>query len=193
MRARCSFWPAMLAPAATQKARWTFSIARRWPKGRPRGRCFSNYKFSKKPKICNKRKRCFRSSIELYPKEISFKKELIRLYLFQHRNDDAEKEQRAIVAADPTNVKAQLDLVRLLNTTKGAAAAQQELLTALIKGGGTSSPTRSHWRNWISLKANFRKRQLCLKRSSAMQSSAEHVLDCTDQSRRDVPQSEADR
>ena len=77
--------------------------------------------------------------IELNPKEVSFKKELIRLYLYQHRNDDAEKEQRAIVATEPTDTQAQLDLVRLLNTTKGPAAAQQEL-TALINGGGNVFP-----------------------------------------------------
>jgi tetratricopeptide (TPR) repeat protein len=73
--------------------------------------------------------------IELYPKEVSFKKELIKVYLNQHRNDDAEKEQRVIVAADPANTQAQLDLVRLLIATKGQAAAQQEL-DALIKAGG---------------------------------------------------------
>ncbi len=77
--------------------------------------------------------------IELNPKEVSFKKELIRLYLFQHRTDDAEKVQRAIVAAEPGNSEAQLNLVRLLNTTKGPAAAEQEL-TALIKTGGNIFP-----------------------------------------------------
>jgi tetratricopeptide (TPR) repeat protein len=77
--------------------------------------------------------------VNLYPKEINFKKELIRLYLSQRRYDDAEKEQRAVVAADPKNSVAQLDLVRLLNTTKGAAAAQQELM-ALINAGGDVFP-----------------------------------------------------
>jgi tetratricopeptide (TPR) repeat protein len=77
--------------------------------------------------------------IALNPKDVSFKKELIRLYLFQHRNDDAEKEQRAVVAMEPGNAEAQLDLVRLLNTTKGAAAAEQELVT-LINAGGNVFP-----------------------------------------------------
>jgi tetratricopeptide (TPR) repeat protein len=77
--------------------------------------------------------------IELYPKQIGFKRELIRLYLVQHRNDDAEKQQRAIIAADPNNVRDQLDLVRLLNTTKGAAAARAQLDT-LIKAGGNVFP-----------------------------------------------------
>jgi tetratricopeptide (TPR) repeat protein len=73
--------------------------------------------------------------VELYPSEVSFKKELIRLYRFQHRDDDAVTEQRSIVATDPTNTTAQLDLVRLLNAIKGPTAAQQEL-DALIKAGG---------------------------------------------------------
>jgi tetratricopeptide (TPR) repeat protein len=69
--------------------------------------------------------------IDLYPKETGFKSELIRLYLFQHRNDDAEQVQRAIVAANPSDVQAHLDLIRLL----GPAAAEQETL-ALINAGG---------------------------------------------------------
>ena len=73
--------------------------------------------------------------MQTYPKEISFKRELIRLYLFQHRNADAEKEQRAIIAADPKNSQAQLDLVRMLAVTQGAPAAQQQL-KSLIKTGG---------------------------------------------------------
>jgi tetratricopeptide (TPR) repeat protein len=73
--------------------------------------------------------------IELYPQETAFKSELIRLYLFQHRNDDAEQVQRAIVAANPSDVQAHLDLIRLLTVTKGPAGAEQETL-ALINGGG---------------------------------------------------------
>jgi tetratricopeptide (TPR) repeat protein len=77
--------------------------------------------------------------VELYPNENNFKKELIRLYLFQHRNDEAEKLQRAIAAATPADTTAQLDLVRLLNTIKGPAVAHQEL-DALIKAGGDTFP-----------------------------------------------------
>ena len=77
--------------------------------------------------------------IQAHPKELSFKKELIRLYLFQHRNADAEKEQRAIVAADPKNSQAQLDLVRMLGATQGPGVAQQQL-ESLIKAGGDVFP-----------------------------------------------------
>ena len=75
--------------------------------------------------------------IDLHPKEISFKKELIRLYLLQHRNDDAEREQRSLVAADPSNTQAQLDLVGLLIATKGPAAAKQQLVDLINAGGDT--------------------------------------------------------
>jgi len=80
-----------------------------------------------------------RRLIAAYPKELSFKKELIRVYLFQHRNADAEQEQRAIVAADPKNTQDQLDLVRMLGITQGPTAAQQQLET-LIKAGGEIFP-----------------------------------------------------
>ena len=73
--------------------------------------------------------------IARYPNEASFKKELISLYLFQRRNDDAVKVQQAIVAANPKDTQAQLDLVSLLNATQGHAAAQHQL-TGLISGGG---------------------------------------------------------
>jgi len=75
--------------------------------------------------------------IDSNPKEIGFRKELIRLYLSQHRNADAEKEQSAIVAADPSNIKNQLDLVQLLNATQGPAAAQQQLVALIHAGGDT--------------------------------------------------------
>jgi tetratricopeptide (TPR) repeat protein len=90
-------------------------------------------------KDLNQAEALLKKIVELYPKEVSFKKELIRLYLFQHRNDDAEKVQRSIAAADPSDTAAQLDLVRLLNTIKGPAAAQQQL-DALIKAGGNAFP-----------------------------------------------------
>jgi tetratricopeptide (TPR) repeat protein len=73
--------------------------------------------------------------VDLYPKETGFKSELIRLYLFQHRNDDAEQVQRAIVADNPSDVQAHLALIRLLAATKGPAAAEQEA-QALVKAGG---------------------------------------------------------
>jgi tetratricopeptide (TPR) repeat protein len=113
--------------------------------------------------------------VELYPKEISFKRELIRLYLFQHRNDDAEKEQRAVVAANPTDVGAQLDLVRLLNTTKGPPAARQELLT-LINGSGDIFSYQMALAQLEFAQGKFPEAEALLKKLISDASSAEHVL-----------------
>jgi tetratricopeptide (TPR) repeat protein len=76
-----------------------------------------------------------RKLINLYPTEPAFRKELVRLYVFQHRPDDAVKEQRAVVAALPNDSGAELDLVRLLNTFSGPLAARQELVTRIAAGG----------------------------------------------------------
>src|SRR5262249_40412055 len=76
-----------------------------------------------------------RKLAERYPAELTFRKQLVRLYVFQHRFDDALNEQKALVAALPNDQGAELDLVRLLNTSKGAPAARQELLTRIAAGG----------------------------------------------------------
>jgi tetratricopeptide (TPR) repeat protein len=73
--------------------------------------------------------------IALYPKEIAFHKQLARFYIDQHRLDDAEKQLRLIAAADPKNSAAQLDVVRFLFATKGAAAARAELVSHISAGG----------------------------------------------------------
>ena len=52
--------------------------------------------------------------------------------------DDAEKELRSLAAANPTDVGAQMDVIRLLRTTKGPAAARQELEARIKKGGQVS-------------------------------------------------------
>jgi cellulose synthase operon protein C len=72
--------------------------------------------------------------IEYYPEQTEFRKQLVGLYLQQHRNDDAEKEVRAIAAAKPSE-EANLAIVRFLLAVKGADAARQEL-NDRIKAGG---------------------------------------------------------
>jgi len=76
---------------------------------------------------------------ELYPQQVAFRKQLVKFYINQQRPQDAEKELRAIVAADPKTVEAESDLVRFLFATKGAAAARDELVTR-IKAGGDIFP-----------------------------------------------------
>ena len=61
---------------------------------------------------------------ELYPQQAGFRKQLVKFYLDQHRPQDAEKELRAIVAADPKNVEAESELVRFLYSVKGARRSE---------------------------------------------------------------------
>ena len=76
-----------------------------------------------------------RKLVELYPKEPAFRAQLIRFYVAHKRNDDAEKELRAVVAANPTDAGAELNLVMLLGQIKGTAAAREELAKRIAAGG----------------------------------------------------------
>jgi cellulose synthase operon protein C len=76
-----------------------------------------------------------RKLTELYPQEVVFRKQLIKFYMDQHRQDDAERELRAIAAPDPKNLEARLDLIRFLYTARGPALARQELVTRIKDGG----------------------------------------------------------
>ena len=76
--------------------------------------------------------------IKDYPQEPAFRRALVKLYLHQKRPDDAEKELRALAAANPTDAGLEMEVIRLLGTTKGPAAARQEL-EARIKAGGQVS------------------------------------------------------
>jgi cellulose synthase operon protein C len=73
--------------------------------------------------------------IELYPKEVAFRQQLVKFYIDQNRQDDAENELRAIIALDPKNSSDVLDLIRFLYTTKGPAAARAELASRISAGG----------------------------------------------------------
>ena len=66
--------------------------------------------------------------IELYPKEIPFRRALVKHYIDQQRPADAEKELENLATANPSDVEAGLDVVRYLGMTKGAVAAREELL-----------------------------------------------------------------
>lgn len=74
-----------------------------------------------------------------HPDEAAFRKSLVKLYINQKRNDDAEKEVRALAAADPANVEAGLNVVRFVAQIKGPPAAREELL-ARTKGAGDVFP-----------------------------------------------------
>ncbi len=77
--------------------------------------------------------------IDQKPQDIAVRDQLVRIYTAQRRFEDAEKELRAIVAANPENPGAELDAVRFLGGVKGAALAREELVTR-IKAGGDVFP-----------------------------------------------------
>jgi cellulose synthase operon protein C len=76
-----------------------------------------------------------RKLTEIYPQESAFRRYLIKFYIDQKRLDDAEKELRALAAANPSDVEAGLNVVRFLQQFKGPAAARQELLARINAGG----------------------------------------------------------
>ena len=76
-----------------------------------------------------------RKVMALNPKEPAYQTQLIQLLIAQRRFDEAEKELRARVAADPTNTKIGLDLVRFLNLAKGPDLARTELDNRIKAGG----------------------------------------------------------
>ena len=94
----------------------------------------------------------------------------------QKRLDDAEKELRALAAANPADVGPSLDLVRFLQQVKGPAAARQELLTRIKAGGSKCSSTRSRWRNSTSRKATSPTAFNCSRSSPAAQTRVSTLL-----------------
>jgi tetratricopeptide (TPR) repeat protein len=73
--------------------------------------------------------------VERYPQNIAFRKQLVNLYMTQHQPEEAEKELRTIVAANPKDTQSALDLIKFLYTVKGPDAARQELVARINAGG----------------------------------------------------------
>jgi tetratricopeptide (TPR) repeat protein len=78
--------------------------------------------------------------VELNPQEPGYRKLLINFYVEQRRNDDAEKEMRALAAVNPAQPAAALDVVRFLYTIRKAPAAARQELNARISAGGEVFP-----------------------------------------------------
>jgi tetratricopeptide (TPR) repeat protein len=113
--------------------------------------------------------------VELYPQEPEFRKHLVQLYVFQHRPDDAEREERALVAATPTKSEAELDLVRLLFAIKGPAAALKEL-DSQIGAGGEVFPYRMAVADLEFAQGKFAEGTQLLEQLIATEKSPDHVL-----------------
>lgn len=69
------------------------------------------------------------------PKDSARRLQLVQILTAERKYDEAEKALRERAAANPADIKLGLDVVRFLNTYKGAAAARAEL-EARIKAGG---------------------------------------------------------
>jgi len=72
-----------------------------------------------------------RRLVDLYPKQPSFRTELIRFYLAHNRGDDAIKELRTFADANADDVNVQLELINLINIVKGVDAARAELVNRI--------------------------------------------------------------
>jgi tetratricopeptide (TPR) repeat protein len=112
---------------------------------------------------------------ELYPQEIAFRKQLIKFYIDQHRQDDAEKEVRAIAAADPKNSGAGLDLIRFLYAVRGPVPARQELV-ARINAGGEVFPYQMALAEFDFAQGNVTDSFKLLETLASNASSPEHAL-----------------
>lgn len=72
-----------------------------------------------------------------YPQEASYRVQLIQILTAERKFDGAEKELRTRAASNPTDNKLELDVVRFLNTFKGADTARAELESRIKAGGDT--------------------------------------------------------
>ena len=72
-----------------------------------------------------------RKLTELYPTVPRFRSQLVQFYLQNKRQDDALNTLRSVVAANPGDTNAELDLVNLLAAVKGPAAARDELVARI--------------------------------------------------------------
>jgi tetratricopeptide (TPR) repeat protein len=116
-----------------------------------------------------------RKLVELYPQEPEFRERLVQLYMFQRRPDDAEREERAMVAAAPANSEAALELVRFLYAIKGAAAAQKEL-DSRIGAGGEVFPYRIAAADLEFAQNRFAEGTQLLEQLITTEKSPDHVL-----------------
>lgn len=75
----------------------------------------------------------FRRLIALYPGTRQLRHILAQFYLSHDRKDAAEAEYRAVMAENPNDVAARLDVVRFVNAIKGPKAAMQEIEGLIAK------------------------------------------------------------
>src|ERR1017187_4180812 len=137
-----------------------------------------------------------RKLVELRPNEVAFKAELVKFYVVHQRLDDAEKLMRSVVAADPANSAAELEVVRFLLATKGSAAARQEL-DDRIKAGGNTFPFQMALADLDALGGKFTESSQLLEKlisnaaSPADANAARAKLAAMQLGRKNIPAAEA--
>jgi tetratricopeptide (TPR) repeat protein len=113
--------------------------------------------------------------IELNSHELGYRKFLINFYVEQRRTDDAEKEMRALAAANPADSAAALDVVRFLYTIKKAPAAARQELNARISAGGEVFPYQIALADLDFAEGNLTDGKQLLENLITTGSSSEHV------------------
>jgi tetratricopeptide (TPR) repeat protein len=80
----------------------------------------------------------FRRLIALYPETRQLRHILAQFYLAHNRKDAAEAEYRTIMANNPGDVSARLDVVRFVNSVKGPKAAMKEIEEFIAKDAASN-------------------------------------------------------
>jgi cellulose synthase operon protein C len=113
--------------------------------------------------------------VGLNPNELSYRKLLINFYVEQRRIDDAEKETRALAAANPADSAAALYVVRFLYSIKKAPAAARRELNARISAGGEVFPYQMALADMDFAEGNVTDGKQLLEDLIGAGSSPEHV------------------
>jgi tetratricopeptide (TPR) repeat protein len=116
-----------------------------------------------------------RTLTALHPEDSGFRRQLIKFYVDQHRQDNAEGELRKVIQASPANSEAELDLVRLLYAAKGPAAAKQELV-ARISAGGEVFPYQIALAEFSFSQGDFAESERLLQNLASHASSSEQAF-----------------
>jgi tetratricopeptide (TPR) repeat protein len=109
------------------------------------------------------------------PQETFLRSQLIQILGAQRRFDEAETEMRGIAKDNPSNSKAELDVVRLISQLKGLAAGKEEL-EARIKEGGDVFPYQLALADFKFAQGQFSDSVALLESMIAAKDSPEHTL-----------------
>ena len=116
-----------------------------------------------------------RRLVTLHPEEPAYRTKLIQFLLADKRQDDAVKELRAATTANPADTNAELELVSLLGTLQGPAAARSEL-AARINTGGRVFPYQIALAKFDFAQGNVAESTALLKKLIGSSSAAEDIV-----------------